>query len=115
MTCLRLTFSRSARRQLGSAILISSGLGLGLFLPGCAFRTGKQPRQEITTLYSADSPEFRQSAGALIGPDFVSGNDITTLVNGTQIFPVNPVERRGKSGRPESRLCRPTNAIVRDG
>jgi cardiolipin synthase len=56
-------------------------------MPGCAFRTGKQPRQEITPLYSASSPEFRQSAGSLLGPDFVSGNDITTLVNGTQIFP----------------------------
>ena len=85
MTCLLLTLSRSAHRQLVSAILISSGLGL--FMPGCAFRTGKQPRHEITPLYSASSPEFRQSAGSLLGPDFVSGNDITTLVNGTQIFP----------------------------
>ena len=85
MTRLLLTLSRSAHRQLVSVILISSGLGL--FMPGCAFRTGKQPRQEITTLYSASSPEFRQSAGALLGPDFVSGNNITTLVNGTQIFP----------------------------
>jgi cardiolipin synthase len=85
MTCLLLTLSRSAHRQLVSAILISSGLGL--FMPGCAFRTGKQPRQEITPLYSASSPEFRQSAGSLLEPDFVSGNDITTLVNGTQIFP----------------------------
>lgn len=85
MTCLLLTLSRSAHRQLVSAILISSGLGL--FMPGCAFRTGKQPRHEITPLYSASTPEFRQSAGSLLGPDFVSGNDITTLVNGTQIFP----------------------------
>jgi cardiolipin synthase len=85
MTFLLLTLSRGAHRQLALAILISSGLGL--FLPGCAFRTGKQPRQEITPLYSANSPEFRSSAGALLGPDFVSGNDITTLVNGAQIFP----------------------------
>ena len=85
MTCLLLTLSRSAHRQLVSAILISSGLGL--FMPGCAFRTGKQPRHEITPLYSASTPEFRQSAGSLLGPDFVSGNNITTLVNGTQIFP----------------------------
>jgi cardiolipin synthase len=68
-----------------TAILIVSVLGL--FMPGCAFRTGKQPRQEITPLYSATSPEFRQSAGALLGPDFVAGNHITTLVNGAQIFP----------------------------
>ena len=84
-TCLLLMLSRRARRRLAPAILLASGLGL--FLPGCAFRTGKQPRQEITPLYSASSPEFRQSAGALLGPDFVAGNNLTTLVNGAQIFP----------------------------
>ena len=59
-----------------------------LFLiAGCAIKSGKQVRQEITPLYSANSPEFRQSAGSLLGPNFVSGNNITTLVNGNQIFP----------------------------
>ncbi len=48
---------------------------------------GKQPRQEIAPLYSARSPEFRQAAGSLLGPNFVPGNNITTLVNGNQIFP----------------------------
>ncbi len=76
---------RGARGQLLMAILISCGPGL--FLTGCALRTGKQPREEIAALYSASSPEFRRSAGALLGPDFVAGNRITTLVNGDQIFP----------------------------
>src|ERR1700730_8074623 len=58
-----------------------------LFFSGCALKTGKQARQEVTPLYSASSPEFRQSAGSLLGPNFVSGNNITTLVNGTRIFP----------------------------
>ena len=80
-----LTLSRGVYRQLASAILIS--ISLGLFTAGCALRTGKQPRQEITPIYSASSPEFRSSAGALLGPDFVAGNTITTLVNGAQIFP----------------------------
>ena len=48
---------------------------------------GKQPRREITSPYSARSPEFRQAAGSLLGPNFVAGNNITTLVNGNQIFP----------------------------
>ena len=48
---------------------------------------GKQPRQEIAPLYSARSPEFRQAAGSLLGPNFVPGNNISTLVNGNQIFP----------------------------
>src|SRR5580700_8631495 len=58
-----------------------------IFLTGCALKLGKQPRQEVTSLYSAASPEFRQSAGSLLGPNFVAGNNITTLVNGDQIFP----------------------------
>ncbi len=62
-------------------------LTLTLLLPGCAMKFGKQPREEVTPLYSAAAPEFRQSAGALLGSNFVAGNNITTLINGNQIFP----------------------------
>jgi cardiolipin synthase len=58
-----------------------------LLFSSCALKTGKQVRQEIAPLYSASSPEFRQSAGSLLGPNFVAGNNITALVNGNQIFP----------------------------
>ena len=58
-----------------------------VFCSGCAMKLGKQPRQEVTPLYSAASPEFRQSAGSLLGPNFVGGNNITTLINGREIFP----------------------------
>ncbi|PYL96865.1 MAG: cardiolipin synthase B, partial [Verrucomicrobia bacterium] len=58
-----------------------------LLFDGCALKMGKQPRQEIAPFYSARSPEFRQAAGSLLGPNFVPGNNITTLVNGNQIFP----------------------------
>jgi cardiolipin synthase len=68
--------------------LSACALSLGLiFCSGCALKLGKQPRQEVAPLYSAASPEFRQSAGALLGPNFVGGNNITTLINGDQIFP----------------------------
>src|SRR5437763_6128644 len=56
-------------------------------LPGCAIKLGKQPREEVAPLYSAASPEFRQSAGSLLGPNFVDGNNISTLINGREIFP----------------------------
>ena len=62
-------------------------LALVLLLPSCAMRLGRQPREEVTPLYSAAAPEFRQSAGALLGPNFVAGNHVTTLINGNQIFP----------------------------
>ena len=58
-----------------------------LLFDSCALKMGKQPRQEIAPLYSARSPEFRQAAGSLLGPNFVPGNNIITLVNGNQIFP----------------------------
>src|SRR5437764_10600501 len=65
----------------------TAALLLSLLFSGCAMKAGKQPRQEVTSLYSAASPEFRQSAGSLLGPNFVSGNNVTTLINGDQIFP----------------------------
>ncbi len=58
-----------------------------LLFAGCALKMGKQPRREIAPLYSTRSPEFRQAAGSLLGPNFVPGNNITSLVNGNQIFP----------------------------
>ena len=62
-------------------------LNLSVLTLGCALKAGKQPRHEVASLYSASSPEFRQAAGSLLGPNFVPGNNITTLVNGNQIFP----------------------------
>lgn len=62
-------------------------LAAATLLSGCAMKLGKQPREEVAPLYSAASPQFRQSAGSLLGPNFVSGNNITTLINGDQIFP----------------------------
>src|SRR3954471_2553437 len=72
------------QRFLRSAAALSAA---AIFLSGCAMKLGKQPRQEVTSLYSAASPEFRQSAGSLLGPNFVGGNNITTLINGREIFP----------------------------
>src|SRR6202011_576962 len=60
---------------------------LTLLFSGCAVKLGHQPRQEVTSLYSARSPEFRQAAGSLLGPAFVGGNSISTLVKGEEIFP----------------------------
>lgn len=69
-------------------ILLAAVLcGAAIFLPGCAMRLGKQPRHEVQSLYSARSPEFQQAAGSLLGPNFVGGNSISTLVNGDEIFP----------------------------
>ena len=64
-----------------------SFIALSFLLASCAMKVGKQPREEVAPLYSVASPEFRQSAGSLLGPNFVGGNNITTLINGREIFP----------------------------
>jgi cardiolipin synthase A/B len=56
-------------------------------LAACTLREGKKVTQEVAPLYSADSAEFRQATGSLLGGNFVAGNNITTLVNGREIFP----------------------------
>jgi cardiolipin synthase A/B len=68
-------------------LLTVSTWTVALLCSSCAMKLGKQPRQEVTSLYSARSPEFEQAAGSLLGPNFVGGNSISTLVNGDEIFP----------------------------
>jgi hypothetical protein len=67
--------------------LIFSMVGILPCFTGCAMKLGKQPRHEVQSLYSARTPEFQQAAGSLLGPNFVGGNSISTLVNGDEIFP----------------------------
>jgi cardiolipin synthase len=75
------------RRQIGERSFVGFGFVVVIFFSGCALKTGKQVRQEVVPLYSARSPEFRQSAGSLLGPNFLPGNNVSTLINGDQIFP----------------------------
>ncbi len=60
---------------------------VALCLAGCTLGEGKKVTEKVTPLYSASSPEFRQATGSLLGGNFVSGNSITTLENGREIFP----------------------------
>jgi hypothetical protein len=45
------------------------------FLGACTMQEGKNVTKEVPHLDSADSPEFRQAAGSLLGGNFVSGNN----------------------------------------
>ena len=47
----------------------------------------KRVEQEIQHLYSIGDPQFVRSMGTLLGPPSLTGNRVTTLVNGDQIFP----------------------------
>src|ERR1043166_9160779 len=71
-------------RCLYSALLVSSAL----LVTGCALPHGKKIREPVAPVSSADSIEFREATGSLLGQSFVPGNNIVTLVNGDEIFPV---------------------------
>jgi cardiolipin synthase len=67
--------------------VLFAGLLLCVFtLAGCA-SSGEKKIREVTPLYSARAPEFRQAMGSVLGPGFSQGNKIVTLVNGDEIFP----------------------------
>ena len=86
-TKLAISVTRMTRNNSSARVFALAIAGGFLLFDGCALKMGKQPRQEIAPLYSARSPEFQQAAGSLLGPNFVPGNNISTLVNGNQIFP----------------------------
>jgi len=47
----------------------------------------KRVEREIQHLYRVGDPQFARSIGTLLGPPSLTGNRVTTLVNGEQIFP----------------------------
>ena len=52
------------------------------------FTTGEEEIQhQIPRLYTSESPQFERAMGVLLGPGIVSGNEVTELLNGDQIFP----------------------------
>jgi cardiolipin synthase A/B len=62
-------------------------LACTVLLTACAMHDGKVVTQEVAPVYSAASPAFRQATGSLLGGNFLGGNNVTTLVNGRDIFP----------------------------
>ena len=47
----------------------------------------KKVEQQLQRLYSTSSPQFERALGSLLGPGMTSGNEVTELLNGDQIFP----------------------------
>lgn len=74
------------RLSLRKWLLIVGGAAL---LLGAFFfaTTAREIEEPIEMSYGAADPAFRDSVGALLGPDFVDGNHVEALVNGVRIFP----------------------------
>lgn len=47
----------------------------------------KQIDQAIPHTYATHNPQFRRTMGVILGPDFLAGNNIQTLINGREAFP----------------------------
>ena len=58
-----------------------------IFLITYDFPSERELEKQIDHLYSVDDPQFLRSMGQLVGPAFVSGNRVQTLLNGDQVFP----------------------------
>lgn len=65
---------------LSTALLVT----LGINLASAEKRLLYRPRR----LYTSSDADFRRALGVLLGPPLVAGNEVTTLINGAEIFPV---------------------------
>lgn len=69
-----------------SSLLIASALTLAGFLTGCVGLSTEFKPTAATTPRISD-PKFRQVTSELLGSPVTSGNRVTTLIDGDQIFP----------------------------
>src|SRR6202046_3449852 len=71
-------------RTIGAAIAIT----LAMVVVVINFHTPeKRIEHQIKHLYSERDAQFEQEMGTLLGPAILSGNEITALQNGDEIFP----------------------------
>jgi cardiolipin synthase len=69
-------------------ILITVAVTVAVFVLVSNVSTGERKiTHEIEHLYGAEQPQFLRAMGQLLGPAIVSGNKVTGLQNGDQIFP----------------------------
>lgn len=54
---------------------------------GCAGDAPTEHPYRLKSEYGVKDPEFRRTMGNLLGPPFIGGNKVVTLVNGEKIFP----------------------------
>lgn len=79
-------FPAPARWRLGLIHFIPSVLML-VGVTGCTNFYGKGIKYRIEHRYSAGTAEFARNLGSLVEPGILASNQITTLLNGDQIFP----------------------------
>ena len=69
-------------------ILITLGVTVFLTLLYVNLRSGeKQIGSQVSHKFPVDDPQFARTMGSLLGPGLLSGNRVTALQNGDEIFP----------------------------
>ena len=77
-------------------ILLTLVVSVAVTVIALNFTTGeKKIERVIEQRYNVDDPQFLRAMGALLGPALVPGNQVTTLVNGDEIFPAMLQSIRG--------------------
>jgi len=60
---------------------------VAMYLGANVATTEKRLLYRPRRLYTSKDADFKRALGILLGPPLVTGNKVTTLVNGDQIFP----------------------------
>ena len=70
-----------------SILATLTAIGIVLWIGANLATAEKRLRYRPRRIYTSADPDFRRALGILLGPPLVSGNRITTLINGDRIFP----------------------------
>jgi cardiolipin synthase A/B len=73
------TFVTIVMTLLATALIVALAINLATAEKRLLYR----PRR----LYTSRDADFRRALGVLLGPPLIAGNEVTTLINGEQIFP----------------------------
>ncbi len=78
---------RTAIKKRTKFILTAMAAAFVIFLITYDFPSERELEKQIEHLYSVDDPQFLRSMSQLVGPAFVNGNRVQTLLNGDEVFP----------------------------
>lgn len=63
------------------------GTGVAVLLALNLTAGGEKVEHQIDHLYAVGDSQFTRSMGTLLGPSMLEGNEVTSLINGVEIFP----------------------------
>jgi cardiolipin synthase A/B len=87
------------RRLSGAILIVAVAASLLAFFSGAPGQGERKIQYELTHQFAVEDPQFLRSMGQLLGPPILSGNRVTDLQNGDQIFPamLEAIRGAGKS------------------